>query len=166
LVDVVPPTLPIENSRGCWWGAKHHCVFCGIRGEDMAFRAKSAERVLKTMAELRQRYGIDGFRFADYILPSRYFDTLLPDLVRLGRPYRLSSEMKANLSGERFTLLKEAGFHEVQLGIESFSSDVLRKMRKGVSAAQNVYDLVLGRRLGMRVLYNLLYGFPDDKPAE
>ena len=24
--------LPIETARGCWWGAKHHCTFCGLNG--------------------------------------------------------------------------------------------------------------------------------------
>lgn len=165
-VDVVPYDLPIENSRGCWWGAKSHCVFCGIRDEDLPYRARDAGKVLETMADLRRRYGIDTFRFSDYILPYQYFDTLLPELERMRRPYRLSAEMKANVTEERFALMARAGFKEVQPGIESFSSDVLRKMHKGVSAVQNVYTLLLGSRFGVRICYNLLYGFPDDDAAE
>jgi ribosomal peptide maturation radical SAM protein 1 len=165
-VNITPPDLPIENSRGCWWGAKQHCVFCGIKNEDMAYRVRDAQRVLTTMAELRQRYGIEAFRFSDYILPNRYFDTLLPELARLGRPYRLGAEMKANITEERFALLAQAGFHEVQPGIESFSSDVLRKMHKGVSAVQNVHTLLLGRRFNVRIYYNLIYGFPGDDATE
>ena len=38
--------LPIETARGCWWGAKHHCTFCGLNGTTMSFRSKSPERVL------------------------------------------------------------------------------------------------------------------------
>jgi len=33
--------LPYEGSRGCWWGTRHHCTFCGLNGETMAFREKS-----------------------------------------------------------------------------------------------------------------------------
>ncbi len=40
----LPPELPefltMESSRGCWWGAKHHCTFCGLNGEGMEFRQK------------------------------------------------------------------------------------------------------------------------------
>jgi hypothetical protein len=43
---------------------------------------------------------------------------------------------------------------------------VLRNMRKGVSAIQNVYTLLMGRRHALRVYYNLLYGFPSDDPAD
>ena len=24
------PALHIEGSRGCWWGQKHQCTFCGL----------------------------------------------------------------------------------------------------------------------------------------
>src|SRR4029453_173525 len=24
--------IPFESARGCWWGAKHHCTFCGLNG--------------------------------------------------------------------------------------------------------------------------------------
>lgn len=35
---VVEPKLAYEIARGCWWGAKHHCTFCGLNGESMALR--------------------------------------------------------------------------------------------------------------------------------
>ncbi len=38
--------LPFESSRGCWWGEKQHCTFCGLNGGTMKHRAKSPERVL------------------------------------------------------------------------------------------------------------------------
>lgn len=166
MVDVSLLELPIENSRGCWWGSKSHCVFCGIRDEDLAYRLRSAEKTLECMAKLHKRYGVKEFRFADYILPNQYFNTLLPELARLNHPYWLGAEVKANLTEERFKLLAQAGFREVQPGIESFSSDTLRKMHKGVSAMQNVYTLLLGSRFNISIYYNLLYGFPDDDEAE
>ena len=42
--------LPFEGSRGCWWGAKNHCTFCGLNGSMMHMRQKSGPRAL---AELR-----------------------------------------------------------------------------------------------------------------
>jgi ribosomal peptide maturation radical SAM protein 1 len=165
-VDVMPVKLPIENSRGCWWGYKSHCIFCGINDKDLFCRTCDAMNVLANMAELKLRYNIDWFHFKDYILPHQYFDTLLPELVRLGQPYRISTEIKANITEERFALMAQAGIVDVQPGIESFSTSVLRKIRKGVSAVQNVHTLLLGRRYGVRVYYNLLYGFPNDNDDE
>jgi ribosomal peptide maturation radical SAM protein 1 len=165
-VDVEIQHLPLENSRGCWWGAKHHCIFCGIKQEDLSFRSRSAGKVLDAMHTLSQTHGIASFRFSDYILPHQYYKTLLPELAALGKPYRIVSEMKANIDAERFGMLANAGFAEVQPGIESLNSSVLKKMSKGVSAIQNIYTLMLGKRHGIYIHYNLLYGFPDDEEPE
>src|SRR3954463_9020936 len=27
--------IVVETSRGCWWGVKHHCTFCGLNGDTM-----------------------------------------------------------------------------------------------------------------------------------
>jgi hypothetical protein len=35
-----------------------------------------------------------------------------------------------------------------------------------VTAAQNVHTLVMGRKHGVRIFHNLLYGFPDDELSE
>lgn len=165
-IEVKPSYLPIENSRGCWWGQKKHCVFCGIHDDDLVYRSRTGSRALEVLDSLANRYGFNTFRFSDYILPYRYYQTLLPELARRGKPYRITSEMKANVNAQRFARLASAGFTEVQPGIESFSSNVLRKMDKGVSAIQNIYTLLLGKSHNVTVHYNLLYGFPDDEEQE
>lgn len=165
-VQIQAAYLPLENSRGCWWGEKSHCIFCGIKNSDLAFRWRPAETTLAQMQELHRRYGITAFRFSDYILPYEYYKTLLPSLAEQGAPFRLFGEIKANLSEERFRMLHEGGFEEVQPGIESFATTVLDKMGKGVSAIQNVHTLLMGRSHGIEIRYNLLYGFPDDELQE
>jgi hypothetical protein len=70
--------------------------------------------------------------------------------------------MKANVNAADFALMVAAGFVEVQPGIESFSSAALTAMDKGTSASQNAQTLMLGKASGVKVHWNLLYGFPDD----
>jgi ribosomal peptide maturation radical SAM protein 1 len=161
-VEIAVDRLPVENSRGCWWGAVHHCVFCGIHDDDLSYRARDAELVLQTLDELNRRHGATEFRFSDYILPHRYYSTLLPELKLRNKPYRLKCELKANIREEQLQLLVDAGFVEVQPGIESFCSESLRTMDKGVSGTQNVYLLLLARRYGIVILYNILYGLPHE----
>ena len=48
--------LLYEGSRGCWWGEKHHCTFCGLNAQAMTFRAKSSEQVAQEMDGLSSRY--------------------------------------------------------------------------------------------------------------
>jgi ribosomal peptide maturation radical SAM protein 1 len=165
-VEVKVNHLPVEVSRGCWWGQKKHCIFCGVHDKDLVYRSPDAERLLEVMDSLAGRYAIHSFRLSGYILPYQYFKTLLPELARRNRPYNISSEMKANVNKEQFALLDAAGFNDVQPGIESFSSDVLCKLNKGNSAIQNVYTLLLGKRYRIAVRYNFLYGLPNDEPEE
>ncbi len=162
-VLVAPDTLPVEASRGCWWGQLRHCVFCGIDDESLKYRSKSPERVIAMLESVSSSTGVRKIRFNDYILPYKYFETLLPALTQLESGYVLSCESKANLGREQFETLRSAGFIEIQPGIESFSTSVLRRMDKGVTATRNILALVLGRVLGVTIHYNLLYGFPDDR---
>lgn len=165
-VEILFDTLPVESSRGCWWGQRHHCVFCGIDDETMQYRARSPENTLAMLEELAARYKVTSFRFSDYILPQRYFERLLPALANREAPLHLECEVKANLDREQVLALKDAGFRECQPGIESFSSPVLARMDKGTTALLNLRLLVLGRALGVRMHYNFLYGLPGEKLEE
>jgi ribosomal peptide maturation radical SAM protein 1 len=60
--------IPYESARGCWWGAKHHCTFCGLNKNGMAFRSKSPERVLEELAILSRRHRSFEFFAVDNIL--------------------------------------------------------------------------------------------------
>jgi ribosomal peptide maturation radical SAM protein 1 len=85
----VRPGLPVETSRGCWWGAVHQCTFCGLNGTGMGYRSKSAERVVAELDELADRHGITDFEAVDNILDMGYYKSLLPMLAADGRPRRL-----------------------------------------------------------------------------
>ncbi|MEU5320915.1 RiPP maturation radical SAM C-methyltransferase [Streptomyces sp. NPDC021056] len=154
--------LPVETARGCWWGMKHHCTFCGLNGEAMRFRSKSAQRVLDEFAHQTRRYGSFRFEAVDNILDTRYFRTLFPALVESGTHYEIFYEVKANLSRAHIKMLADAGVSQIQPGIESLSSHVLSLMRKGVTAAQNVNLLRWAQHYGIDVNWNLLWGFPGE----
>jgi len=164
-VDVTP-TLMIETSRGCWWGEKHHCTFCGLNGLSMAFRSKSPERVITELASLRDAWGIQSISVVDNILDMRYFGTLLPMLAALPDRFALFYEVKANLSRDRVRQLGEAGITHIQPGIESLSDHVLTLMNKGTTALQNIQLLKWCREYGIKPEWNLLYGFPGETPDD
>ena len=87
-----------ETSRGCWWGAKSHCTFCGLNGSTMAFRRKSPSRAIEEIAYLSARWRAPFIQFVDNILDMKYFDTVLEELAERQLPTRFFYEVKANLS--------------------------------------------------------------------
>lgn len=165
-VEIEVQTLPVESSRGCWWGQISHCTFCGIDDETMKYRSKSPERVKLILSTLKARHGPRVFRFADYILPRQYYKTLLPELAQDPSKYFLHWEMKANVKCKDIEIMSLAGVVAVQPGIESFSTSVLKKMCKGVSGIQNVYTIKTLMEHNISVNYNILFGFPTDTPSE
>src|ERR1043166_4616829 len=68
--------LLYEGSRGCWWGEKHHCTFCGLNAQSMKFRAKSAGGGACEMAFLSSRYDTTRFRLVDNIIDMHYIEDL------------------------------------------------------------------------------------------
>jgi ribosomal peptide maturation radical SAM protein 1 len=154
--------LPIETARGCWWGAKHHCTFCGLNGTAMAFRSKSPERVLAELRQQAQRYRSFRFEAVDNILDMTYLSQVFPALIAQGCDYEFFYEVKATLRREQLKLLAQAGVRQVQPGIESLSSHVLQLMRKGVRAIQNVNFLRWSLYYGIDAQWNLLWGFPGE----
>ncbi len=155
--------LTYETSRGCWWGQKHHCTFCGLNGQGMAFRAKSPNRVIEELKALLAQHPSKYVCMSDNIMPYSYFRALLPRLGKELPGLHVFYEEKANLSLANVVALKEAGVCTVQAGIEALSSSLLRRMDKGVSPRQNIDLLRYARAVDLHVSWNLLYGFPGDQ---
>ena len=154
--------LPFESARGCWWGAKHHCTFCGLNGSTMQFRSKSPKRVLAELAEQARRYRSFRFEAVDNILDMRYLTELFPALTAGRTDYEMFYEVKANLTREQLRLMAQAGVVQIQPGVESLNSHVLRLMRKGVRAAQNVNLLRWARYYNIHASWNIIWGFPGE----
>jgi ribosomal peptide maturation radical SAM protein 1 len=158
--------LVYESSRGCWWGATRHCTFCGLNGTGMAFRTRSPERVISDLKEITSRTGLSHVAMADNIMPHAFHKAVLPRLPAEVPGLRLFYEQKANLTLDQVVGLAEAGVRDIQPGIEALSTGLLRRMRKGVLARQNVALLRSARAAGVNVRWNLLYGLPGDTREE
>ncbi|MDO4488947.1 MAG: RiPP maturation radical SAM C-methyltransferase [Eubacteriales bacterium] len=165
--------LLLETSRGCWWGAKKHCKFCGLNGQDLSHRKKSPEKVLEEIRETTAKYNNGHICFADNILPMEWFKELIPELredVRnnedFDRQYSFTAEIKANLTEEQVKALREAGYRMIQPGIESLSDHILKLLDKGVSGIQNVALLKYARKYGMIALWNVLFGAVGVTPED
>ena len=155
-------SIPVEGSRGCWWGEKHHCTFCGLNGTTMAYRAKTPERFCEEVDALVRRYGIKSVMATDNILDSRWPKKLAP-LLKEKRSYDvLFFEIKANLSKADLQMLAECGITHMNPGIESFSTHVLQLMDKGSNALQNVQLLKWAEEIGVTLQYCFISGFPGE----
>lgn len=166
LVSRKEVAFPLEASRGCWWGQHHHCIFCGLNGSDMTYRAKSPARIYEEIKSIHLTHGIEHFAFTDNIVSPKFMQPLIRMLEASPLPVTFHAEIKANLSRERVKEYRRAGFIYLQPGIESLSSRVLKIMDKGISALANVACLKYCREAGITPFWNLLHGFPGENQAD
>ena len=158
----IVPVILYETSRGCWWGAKSHCMFCGLNGERIAYRCKSSERILEDLQYLLDTWHVEIIQAVDNIMNMAFFRDLLPELARRQLQAQLFFEVKSNLTREQLKLMRAAGITRIQAGIESLSDHVLALMHKGCSALQNIQLLKWCRELEIAVDWNIIYGFPGE----
>lgn len=160
--------IPYETSRGCWWGQKKHCTFCGLNALGMSYRSKSPARALELIEGSFERWGVPRLMAVDNILPQNYYDTVLPAL-RDG-PYasqiELLYEIKTNVAREKIKLLADSGVRQIIPGIESLSTNVLRCIDKGVTAIHNVFALKLFSQYGITPGWGLLIRVPGEQAAD
>jgi ribosomal peptide maturation radical SAM protein 1 len=164
--DHVQPKLLFEAARGCWWGEKHQCTFCGLNGSTMRFRAKSADAVWEALGDLVTRHQVLDIVMVENIMDKHHARELLPRIKDAGWDLRLYYEVKANLRSDQLALFSEAGVSHIQPGIESLSTRVLGLMDKGVHATQNIQVLRDCECHQLTVDWNFLYGFPGETDAD
>jgi ribosomal peptide maturation radical SAM protein 1 len=165
LSNLIEPGLLAESSRGCWWGEKSHCTFCGLNGNGMKYRSKSPDRVVAELSDLYQSYGIRNIQFVDNILDMSFFKTVLPKLATAEDKYSLFYETKSNLKREQVKLLAEAGVRWIQPGIESLDDNVLALIGKGNSALMNLQLLKWSSEFGIDASWNMLCGLPGESDS-
>lgn len=154
--------LLYEGSRGCWWGEKHHCTFCGLNAQSMKFRAKSPEQVARELDALSRRYDATRFRLVDNIIDMKYVDAVFGKFAEEHLDLDVFVETKSNLSKKQIQTLAQGGVKCMQPGIESLSQAQLREMDKGVSPMQNLQCLKWSLYYHVDISWNILLGFPQE----
>ena len=127
----VLPDLPLESSRGCWWGEKCQCVFCGDPPNGLAYRSKSASRVLVEIRGFEKKYRFGHFHGVDEVLDKRHIGAVFGKLGRSRSRPPIAYQVRADLTRNELRTLYAGGVKHLAPGIESLSNAMLRLMRKG-----------------------------------
>jgi len=159
----IMPTLLFETSRGCWWGAKRPCMFCGLNGNKISFRSKSPHRALEEICFLVNKWNVESLEAVDNVIDMKYFDQVFPELIRMKISSQIFYEVRTNLNRKQIKMLSDAGVIQLQPGIESLNNNILRLMRKGTTVLKNIQFLKWCKEFGITAHWNLIYGFPGEK---
>jgi radical SAM superfamily enzyme YgiQ (UPF0313 family) len=169
-------SLTLQASRGC----PFDCEFCSIvhmLGHTMRYKKPST-----IVAELERIYQHDLMgRFAgraiffvdDNIFGNpREFKEICRAIIGLNKRYPkfkpfFGSQLTINVSKDKeaLSLMREAGFYNVFVGLESTSVEVLKSFRKYHNMAFD-YDEAVARirEYGMEVIASFIFGTDADTP--
>jgi ribosomal peptide maturation radical SAM protein 1 len=156
------PVLSIETSRGCWWGERAHCTFCGLNGVSMGYRAMKPDLAIELFNSLFRYSGrVSRLTAVDNILPKNYLHEVLP-FLNTPEDMEIFYEVKADLSEQDVAALAKARVTQIQPGIEAMATSTLKLMKKGTTVFQNIKLLKMCALYGITPHWNLLLGFPGE----
>jgi len=162
------PALPVEASRGCWWhrarpgAGGRACRFCNLNLQWEGYRRKDPGQVAGEMETLASRHGSLRFFFVDNILDPPTTEEMFQRIAALGRSFEIFTEVRASVTRRQLLAMRRAGVTQVQIGVESLSSRLLRKLNKGTTVIQNIEVMKHCEEFGIQHHSNLILGFPGS----
>ncbi|MGP1678332.1 MAG: B12-binding domain-containing radical SAM protein [Burkholderiales bacterium] len=160
-------TLPLLASRGCYWGKCEFCHHGMVYGEK--YTGYRTESVVQTIMELSNIYGVRQFAFNDEAIPPKVLRRLsreLPDCEETGFAFTGLIKFEDFYSEEDFAGARNVGFRSLYVGLESFSENVLRLMRKPTPRFVIERNLADARRHGIWMHCFLFFGFPGETDSD
>ena len=165
-------SLSIQYSRGC----PYNCEFCNVTALfGHRPRTKSAEQIV---AELNTMYYDLGWRRNIFFVDDNFIgnrrqikDEILPALItwrkgKIGCPFITEASINLADDPELISMMREAGFVSVFIGIETPLEESLRECHKSHNMHRDLLSSV--RRLqqaGLQVMGGFIVGFDNDPPT-
>lgn len=156
------PMLPLFTSRGCIG----RCSFCNDWRTSVSFRYRSAHNVFEEIKYHIEHNKIRIFSFKDLLCNGDINRlNLLADLIiNSGLKFQWDSQAipRKEMTYELLCKLKESGCGALIYGVESFSNNVLKRMRKIFTrevAEQVIKDTCSA---GIHAMINIIVGFPGE----
>ncbi len=166
------PTLPAEISRGCWWGKRSsdgrhsRCAFCNLNLQWDGYRPKHPTQIVNEVDHLTTKYKTLSVAFMDNLVPLKTSGEIFGKLAELKKDFRLFCEIRATTPKRVLENMRRAGVREIQIGIEALSTKLLKKLKKGTTAIQNLEIMKHCEELGLVNSSNLILQFPGSDPED
>lgn len=163
-ITVRRPFATMTTVRGC----PYSCRYCGQVGERTSFRMRSAESVAEEIRFLVAS-GYKELIFFDetFTVHRERTRELCERLVAMGSPIPWTCRTRVDLVDEELLrLMKRAGCKRLQMGIESGSPDVLKRMNRRVDLGQVEEAFRAAGRIGFETRGYFMLGYLGETQAE
>lgn len=159
--------LPVNTARGC----VASCTFCYQVFRGMRYRWRSTDSIVAEVEQLIREYGVNYVGFCDELtlFSKKRAIELTEAIRRKGLELWWSVNARSDLFDSEEDLeiirgMKEAGCLQVGCSLESADPEILKAMKKRVTAEDFTRQTQLLRKAGLPMVTSLVLGYPQETP--
>ncbi|MBF0347473.1 MAG: B12-binding domain-containing radical SAM protein [Magnetococcales bacterium] len=160
--EYLPPwsEFMVFSSRGC----PYNCHFC-YKVTGRAYKYRSIDNFFEEVRHVVEVLGVTNIQIRDdlfFLNPKRilgFCDKVMASNLR----FKWTAMCRVDLINELLILrMKEAGCYAVQLGLESGSQEMLKRMNKRLSLQKSAANIALLRQHGIKIMTYIIVGYPGE----
>jgi len=165
-MDKYGKSLLVEWSRGCIG----NCAFCKNWRLFGGYRPKGIDKIIAELKYHINRYNIREFTVVDNILNGnvKLLEGICERIMKDGLNITWSGQIapRKEMSFEVFEKMKRAGCECLQIGVESGSDKVLKRMRKIYTSEIAERNIRNAKKAGIKTEVFIIIGFPSEGRKE
>ena len=155
-----PRPYTILCSRGC----PYQCTFC-YHSIGIKYRMRSLDNIFKEIEEAIKKYDINALIILDdlFSIDERRLYDFCKRIKKISEKYKIDLKWGCqlsvnNVSEKMLRILKDSGVNVASCGFESFSSIVLKSMKKPITPEQIEKAVKLVFEVGMGLQGSFIFG--------
>lgn len=158
-------TLPIQTSRGCYWGK---CIFCSYPIIEQKFKQRNIDKVIEDIKRLQSLHGTKVFSFVDSLVSPSFANKLSDRLIaeNIIIEWIILARFEKQFNHELLIKMSRSGCTTICWGLESGNQRVLDVINKNINldTAKNILFHSSSANIHNRVL--VMFGLPTETYLE
>jgi tRNA A37 methylthiotransferase MiaB len=155
----------IHSALGCNYGA---CIFCSSNRKSAPYVPRNIDVLVDEIEWLQEHYHIIHFNISDNNFEPDRADRLCDELEKRGRKiyWQCTSRVYDEYDKNLLNRMRENGCILINIGLESASDRILKRMKKGYTVGQIKQMLNNVKEVKMPVHLYCICGFPGETPDD
>ncbi|HCZ12866.1 MAG: hypothetical protein A2077_02975 [Nitrospirae bacterium GWC2_46_6] len=150
----------VITSRGC----PFNCAFCASPSiTKRKFRLNSVDYIKQMLHAVISDLGYEGILFVDDILTinKERLEGICKEMKRINVPWSALARIDT-IDEDTLRMMKDSGCVQLNVGIESASERILKKMKKRITPDDQARAMLLAHKVGLPVKACFIVGFPGE----
>lgn len=152
--------IPIESSRGCYWGK---CAFCDFM-DCSIYKQKNINDLIAEIKEYIDRYKVNRFFFTDAAMHPLYAEEFSKKVLenKLKIYYLSDFRLEKEFTQDLLQQMYDSGLRLALWGLESGSDRILKMYNKGTTVENNSKVITASSKAGIYNWCWTMINFPNE----